>query len=594
MPRTNTCTTASRDASATRRGRTLRPRSPARLPMVRCRPAQPMATGDRRPPARPPHRARRTRPGRACRGGRAAASATVARARTTSTSSVPAGRITVLLGPNGAGKTTAIRMITGALDARPGHVRDLRPRPRPSTARRCAAAAAWCRPSRRSTTACRAATTSRTRPSSTASAATPIDDRSARRPARFGIDDALDQQVGGYSTGMKTRLALARSVLHDPELLLFDEPTSGLDPESRHAVLELIREMTDDGRTVVMCTHLLLEAEGLADQIVVLEDGTDLVSGTPGRAHPALLARRRGAPRRRGPEPARPRRRPGRASSALRPRADGGRRRSTLDDLGRVPDLVAALVADGRAPHPGRAPPPHARGPLLRRPRAADERDRRPSAGVEPARRRRRSPMAPATTPVDAARPTPRRAAIAQAAMRTVARTDLKQLIERKDFWVPMVAPRRHLLPRRPDDPAARHHRIGNVGVVQQVSPGPEGAARRRPRHADPGHADAGAKVVLRPGRVPVRPIAVVVPLTISTAVGAATIVGERERGTGEFLAHSPADVREIYLGKLIASLVPGYLTTIVGFGALLADRQPDRRPRGRRLVLPHRRSGGC
>ena len=62
-------------------------------------------------------------------------------------------------------------------------------------------------------------------------------------------------------------------------------------------------------------------------------------------------------------------------------------------------------------------------------------------------------------------------------------------------------------------------------------------------------------------------PVAVVVPLTISTAVGAATLVGERERGTGEFLAHSPASVREIYLGKLLASFVPGYLTTLVGFG---------------------------
>ena len=104
---------------------------------------------------------------------------------------------------------------------------------------------------------------------------------SARRPPASASRHALDKQVGGYSTGMKTRLALARSVLHDPDLLLFDEPTSGLDPESSHAVLELIREMTDDGHTVVMCTHLLLEAEGLADQVVVLEDGTDLISGTP-------------------------------------------------------------------------------------------------------------------------------------------------------------------------------------------------------------------------------------------------------------------------------------------------------------------------
>lgn len=62
-------------------------------------------------------------------------------------------------------------------------------------------------------------------------------------------------------------------------------------------------------------------------------------------------------------------------------------------------------------------------------------------------------------------------------------------------------------------------------------------------------------------------PVAIVVPLTISTAIGASTIVGERERGTGEFLAHSPAHEREIYLGKLIASLVSGYATTLAGFG---------------------------
>jgi ABC-type Na+ efflux pump permease subunit len=69
-------------------------------------------------------------------------------------------------------------------------------------------------------------------------------------------------------------------------------------------------------------------------------------------------------------------------------------------------------------------------------------------------------------------------------------------------------------------------------------------------------------------------PLAVIVPMTISTAVGANILVGEKERGTGEFLAHSPATEREIYLGKLIASLLPGYLTTIVGFFvyALIVD----------------------
>jgi len=80
---------------------------------------------------------------------------------------------------------------------------------------------------------------------------------------------------------MKTRLALSRAILHEPDLLLLDEPTSGLDPESALAVLELIRGMTSDGQTVLMCTHLLLEAEGLADDIVVMQMGTSLKSGSP-------------------------------------------------------------------------------------------------------------------------------------------------------------------------------------------------------------------------------------------------------------------------------------------------------------------------
>lgn len=61
-------------------------------------------------------------------------------------------------------------------------------------------------------------------------------------------------------------------------------------------------------------------------------------------------------------------------------------------------------------------------------------------------------------------------------------------------------------------------------------------------------------------------PIAIVVPITVSAAVGASAIVGERERGTGEFLAHSPLTEKEMYVGKMIASLVPGFLANIIGF----------------------------
>ncbi len=191
---------------------------------------------------------------------------------------MPEGEITVLLGPNGAGKTTAIRMITGALDPDRGEVRTFGVDPGDDgedVRRRCGVVSA------------KPALYDRLNGWDNLAYAAELyglkdyDSRLREAAARFGIEAALTKMVGGYSTGMKTRLALARSIMHDPDLLLFDEPTSGLDPESSHAVLELIRDMTEDGHTVVMCTHLLLEAEGLADQVVVLEDGTDLISGTP-------------------------------------------------------------------------------------------------------------------------------------------------------------------------------------------------------------------------------------------------------------------------------------------------------------------------
>jgi ABC-type Na+ efflux pump permease subunit len=106
---------------------------------------------------------------------------------------------------------------------------------------------------------------------------------------------------------------------------------------------------------------------------------------------------------------------------------------------------------------------------------------------------------------------------------------------------------------------------IGDVDVVARVSDAlevlPDSAQSQIRGESPEGQTGYALAVFL------FAPVAVIVPLTISTAVGAATIVGERERGTGEFLAHSPASAREIFLGKLIASLVPGYLTVVVGFG---------------------------
>ncbi|MGI9578817.1 MAG: ATP-binding cassette domain-containing protein [Microthrixaceae bacterium] len=255
---------------------------------------------------------------------------------------VPTGQITVVLGPNGAGKTTAVRAITGALSPDVGIVRTFGLDPdadghlvRPRCGVVSAKPALYDRLSGRDNLDY-AAELYGVR----ASKAARID----QAAQRFGITGALDDLVGGYSTGMKTRLALARSVLHDPELLLFDEPTSGLDPESSTAVLELIREMTGEGRTVVMCTHLLVEAEGLADHIVIMEGGTALIAGSPdeltrrfwphpavaiGAADPRMLERMRTW------------------EGVMGMRLDNTGARVEIDDLARIPELVAALVADG-------------------------------------------------------------------------------------------------------------------------------------------------------------------------------------------------------------------------------------------------------
>ena len=251
-----------------------------------------------------------------------------------------AGTVTVLLGPNGAGKTTAVRMITGALPAEAGEVRTFGLDPAvdgEAVRRRCGVVAA------------KPALYDRLSGWDNLVYAAELYGLGADAPieesaARFGIDHALDLRVGGYSTGMKTRLALARAVLHGPDLLLLDEPTSGLDPESSRAVLHMIDQLAAQGRTVVMCTHLLLEAEGLADQVVMMEDGRTLVAGSPDE-----LVRRV------WPRPSVVVDAENRASlDAVASLAGvvsvtpvGGPVRVELDDASRVPDLVARLSLDG-------------------------------------------------------------------------------------------------------------------------------------------------------------------------------------------------------------------------------------------------------
>ena len=149
--------------------------------------------------------------------------------------------------------------------------------------------------------------------------------------------------------------------------------------------------------------------------------------------------------------------------------------------------------------------------------------------------------------------------------MWAVARNDLRQLAHSPDFWAPMLVLASLFFVIVPTILLLTITNIGNVGTVKNVSAVldvlPQAAQQAIRGESGTDRTSYALAVYL------FAPMAVIVPMTISTAVGANALVGEKEKGTGEFLAHSPASEREIYLGKLIASLLPGYLTTLIGFG---------------------------
>lgn len=99
---------------------------------------------------------------------------------------------------------------------------------------------------------------------------------------QFDLADRGGEKVGGYSKGMKQRLAIARAFLHRPRLIFLDEPTSSLDPISSRGVHDMIRRISqDEGATVFLCTHNLLEAQRLCKRVAVLEKGHLVAIGTP-------------------------------------------------------------------------------------------------------------------------------------------------------------------------------------------------------------------------------------------------------------------------------------------------------------------------
>jgi ABC-2 type transport system ATP-binding protein len=102
----------------------------------------------------------------------------------------------------------------------------------------------------------------------------------ARMLALVGLDKDARLQYMRYSTGMKKRLALARALLHDPQVLLLDEPNSGIDPASARTIREMVTQQKAQGRTILLTTHDMTEAERLSDRIGFLKEGKLLKVGT--------------------------------------------------------------------------------------------------------------------------------------------------------------------------------------------------------------------------------------------------------------------------------------------------------------------------
>ncbi|MEE1752471.1 ATP-binding cassette domain-containing protein [Streptomyces sp. SP18CS02] len=189
---------------------------------------------------------------------------------------VAAGTVCGILGPNGAGKTTAVRVLTtlaapdGGSARVAGHdvVRDPA-----AVRRRIAVTGQYASVDGDLTGAENLRLFAKLLRSPLA--------RADELLERFGLTGAADRPARTYSGGMRRRLDLASSLIARPEVLFLDEPTTGLDPHSRGTIWDAVRELADEGTTVLLTTQYLEEADRLADDIVLIDEGRAAHRGTP-------------------------------------------------------------------------------------------------------------------------------------------------------------------------------------------------------------------------------------------------------------------------------------------------------------------------
>lgn len=96
----------------------------------------------------------------------------------------------------------------------------------------------------------------------------------------FGVHEFADRRCDKLSTGMKQKVSIVRTLLHDPPVMIFDEPTVGLDVMTARTIIDFIRSCRDRGKTIIFSTHVMVEAEKLCDTIAIIHDGRILTEGT--------------------------------------------------------------------------------------------------------------------------------------------------------------------------------------------------------------------------------------------------------------------------------------------------------------------------
>jgi ABC-2 type transport system ATP-binding protein len=194
--------------------------------------------------------------------------------------SVPRGTVCGVLGPNGAGKTTAVRILATLSDPDAGHARiagyDV-VRDAGEVRARIGLAGQYAAVDEKLTGRGNLRMFGRLYHLSRRQA----HQRADELLDRFGLMDAADRQVAGYSGGMRRRLDLITCLILRPEVLFLDEPTTGLDPRSRGEIWDSVRELVADGTTVLLTTQYLDEADRLADAIAVIDHGQVIATGTP-------------------------------------------------------------------------------------------------------------------------------------------------------------------------------------------------------------------------------------------------------------------------------------------------------------------------